>query len=583
MIMSRLICQLKIWKYCFPPISSSVMIFFSLLLLINTVRPRFYPTINRVTTPLPMEIYVLNPHLDTTILVIVSVLTAAMIAIQYVRDWRLRILVVLGVTTSPIIHYLIPLITAYILIMIQIVSGEWGLIKNSLLGVVLIATIVEALALIGWLTLPLNPETYDTLENPYPWMESKLFHILSPLQPLIASILVISPILYLIIAYFKLPLPKFQNLPKTRISTYLLIASVVLSILLAYYPYIPSMNPTGRPVGVDILWGRAYATNLERMLSVSSREVLGEMFTIFPIRETPLIFLVMYVVAVAMRLPALTVAKMFPLVLAPCYVLSIYFTTRILVRDDLTAGLSSLIAAVSRFFTVAMFSGYLANWLAIICILPSIALLISGVGEGSYRKALYSSILSIAALLAHPYTWIVYFTAAIIYMVLARRSLKIFTLWMSVNLAIVLTGVYMLGSMMGVERLISSSLHSLNIRNLADFWSINTYLFRYYNAGYQTIPLLYILAVIGILSIRGLQGGFFKTLLAICTPFYFTGSTTIQARILTILPLEILGVIGLATILSIMHGWYKRLSIVVLVFLIFMNYTLRSLAGMLII
>lgn len=383
--------------------------------------------------------------------------------------------------------------------------------------------------------------------------------------------------------YFKLPTPRFRSLKfKDGFPVYLLIVPVALSVFLVFYPYIPSMNPTGEPVGVDILEKRMYASCLEEMLSVSFQEALGQMFTVFS-GSMPLTFLVMYIVAVTTKLPALTVAKMFPLILAPSYVLSIYFTTKLLLGDSFTAWLASFIAATSQFFTVAMFSGYLANWLAFILILPSIALLIKGLEEKSYRRVLYSLILSVVALFTHPYVWTIYIVAIAVYTALKRKHLKMLILWVAVNLATDLTKTYILNTIGGIRGELVTASYNLSIENLMAFWNINIHLFRYFHAGYQTIPVLYILAIVGLLSMQGIQGDIFKILVATCIPFYFTGSEIVQSRILFNLPLDILAAIGLTTILATTHGKHKHLSITILVLLIFINYALRALAGMVII
>jgi hypothetical protein len=448
--------------------------------------------------------------------------------------------------------------------------------RGSLAVFMVLIIIIEVLSLTGWLLLPLSPKPYDLLENPYPWIEAKLFYLASLLQPVIASMLILTPIIYLVVKYF-IPPPTYRGL-NSKYSHYLLPISTTLSIFLAYYPYIPSINPSGKPVGVDIEW--IYVPIFEELMGLEFREALVKASTVLLGR--PFFFIPLYILLLATRLPPILVTKFLPLALAPCYVLSVYLSVKVLTKDRFTASISSFIAATSHFFTVGMFSGQLANWLAFIFIQPSTALLIEAVRLGSYRKALYSTVLSIVAMYTHAHLWAVYFASIAIYTVMRRRGVKILALWLSINIVMDLVKTYVLNTSGGVRGDVEIASSSCTLDNLYSFWIINNHLFRYFYAGYLAMPLLYILAIVGLISVKESYGELFRILVAISTPIYFASPEGLQARVLLSLPLDILASIGLTLIL----GRCRRgegIITVVLILLIFTNYSLRALAGMVVI
>ncbi|MEM2195391.1 MAG: hypothetical protein QW803_13145, partial [Candidatus Methanomethylicia archaeon] len=56
-------------------VSISVMVFFTLLYLVNVFKPIIYPTINRVTIPRRVAIYFMDQYFDLLILLSSSVVT----------------------------------------------------------------------------------------------------------------------------------------------------------------------------------------------------------------------------------------------------------------------------------------------------------------------------------------------------------------------------------------------------------------------------------------------------------------------------------------------------------------------------
>lgn len=576
--MTSILRFLRLWRIL--PIPLSIAIFLTLLYIVNFLKPLFYPTINRASFPRRMTIHIIDPYIDF-ILLILSIMATVSILLVLLNHKRRVILLILALiliyclASSSYLFLCFPLILAVFFVLIP--GGlRIAVAKGSLAVFMVLIIAVEVLALIGWLLLPLSPKPYDLLENPYPWIEAKLFYLASLPQPVIASMFMLTPIIYLVIKYF-LTLPTYTGL-KIKPPYYLPIASTVLSIFLAYYPYIPSINPSGKPVGVDIEW--IYVPIFEELMGMEFREALVRASTVLFGR--PFFFIPLYILLLATRLPPILVTKFLPLALAPLYVLSVYLSVKILTRDSFTASISSFIAATSLFFTVGMFSGQLANWLAFIFIQPSIALLIEAVRLESYRKALYSTILSIVAMYTHAHLWAVYFASIAIYTVMRRRGVKIIALWLSINIVMDLFKTYILNTSGGVRGDVEIASSSWSIDNLYSFWIINNHLFRYFYAGYLAMPLLYILAIVGLISIKESYGELFRVLVAISTPIYFASPEPLQARVLLSLPLDILASIGLTLILG-KCGRNKCIIITILTFLIFINYSLRALAGMVVV
>jgi len=193
-----------------------------------------------------------------------------------------------------------------------------------------------------------------------------------------------------------------------RIWTAILACFALLAAFLGYYPYFH--DPVYLLVGTDIYWRNALPA--ERVLSSTSwLEAAAK-------ERHPLVVLG---IAVASRLTGLEVE----LLLRFAYValilgfgLTIFALVFIAFRSIALASLSALVSVVSVSTTTGMYTGVVANWIALIVWTISLISL-AIVGSHSLRRQLVSflglAIGSLVVLFTHPWTWIAMMVGLIAY------------------------------------------------------------------------------------------------------------------------------------------------------------------------
>src|SRR2546421_10366132 len=202
----------------------------------------------------------------------------------------------------------------------------------------------------------------------------------------------------------------FKILSRPRL---LLIISLAASILLAFVPYRPDLNPSGTLVGMD---SPTYVTWITQMTSKPLLQALQYSFVTGLDGSRPLLLILLYLVASAGVSPDLIVEYL-PIVLAPLLSLSSYVFVRYGHGSANFAALAALFTPLSFYVTVGMWGGYYANMLGLIEAYLFLTCLI--VFSKSPSTARYGAMfaLSIAVFLTHPWTWILIITASLFFAV----------------------------------------------------------------------------------------------------------------------------------------------------------------------
>ena len=181
-----------------------------------------------------------------------------------------------------------------------------------------------------------------------------------------------------------------------------LVGAVILSVFVGWFPYAiaPDAGPWEGFVGVDTQY---YYEDLVRLASMDPTEAFSAAFRYAPSR--PLFFHQLLVLSGLGLSPKLVVA-LEPAVLAVALALSTYFFVWASFRREDYAALASLLVPLSPVFTVGMFGGLFANWLAL-----AVLLVVYGVFLLSLRRKPRRVFLPLALLLSplllfiHPWTW----------------------------------------------------------------------------------------------------------------------------------------------------------------------------------
>jgi len=199
---------------------------------------------------------------------------------------------------------------------------------------------------------------------------------------------------------------KTTRLTESRIWIVVMGCFVLLATFLGYYPYF--RDPAYPLVGTDIYWRNALPA--ERVLSSTSWLAAAK-------ERHPLVVLG---IAVASRLTGLGVESLLRfayigLILA--FGLSIFVLVFIASRSRALAVLSALVSVVSVSTTIGMYTGVVANWIALIVWITSLASL--AIAGHSLRRQLISffglAIGSLVVLFIHPWTWIAMIVGLIAY------------------------------------------------------------------------------------------------------------------------------------------------------------------------
>src|SRR3989441_5562532 len=202
----------------------------------------------------------------------------------------------------------------------------------------------------------------------------------------------------------------FKILSRPRL---LLIISLAASILLAFVPYRPDLNPSGTLVGID---SPTYVTWISLMLSKPIPQALQYSFVEGLDGSRPLLLIILYMVA-SLGVSPSQIIEYLPMLLAPLLALSTYAFVRFGHGSQGLAGLTALFTPFSFYVSVGLWGGYYANMLALILVFLFMTLILLFSKSPSATKYSMMFALSVALFLTHPWTWILIITACLVFAV----------------------------------------------------------------------------------------------------------------------------------------------------------------------
>src|SRR6266566_2104972 len=151
----------------------------------------------------------------------------------------------------------------------------------------------------------------------------------------------------------------FRILSQPRL---LLTISIAVSVLLAFVPYRPDLNPNGILVGVD---SPTYVTWRSQMLGRPLPQALQYSFVEGLDGSRPLLLVILYMVA-SLGVSPSQVIEYLPMILAPLLALSSYAFVRYGHGSASFAGLAALFAPFTFYLPVGLWGGYYANMLGLV-------------------------------------------------------------------------------------------------------------------------------------------------------------------------------------------------------------------------
>jgi hypothetical protein len=191
----------------------------------------------------------------------------------------------------------------------------------------------------------------------------------------------------------------------------LLAISVASSVLLAFLPYRPDLNPNGILVGID---SPLYVTWINHMLARPAVQALQYSFVEGLDGSRPLLLVVLYMVS-SLGVSPSQVVEYLPMILAPLLSLSSYAFVRFGQGTASFAGLTALFAPFSFYVPVGLWGGYYANMAALVLAYFFLTFLLIFSKSPSIPKYCAMFSLSVALFLTHPWTWVLVVTTCLLF------------------------------------------------------------------------------------------------------------------------------------------------------------------------
>src|SRR3989442_278416 len=357
---------------------------------------------------------------------------------------------------------------------------------------------------------------------------------------------------------------------------------MVSACALAYTPYRSDINPGGTPVGVDT---PLYIQWVNQMLQRPIFDALGYAFSKASNGSRPLSLIFPYAIASLFGVQADVAVKFYPLFLAPLLVVASFLFVYLGLGDKRTAGLVGLMTAFSFQFTVGMWAGYYANWLALAESYLLLGMLLRFASSGSKTGFAGIVLFSLALLFTHPWTWDLMILLSIIFMIERSirshdfRRMRLIILIGIINVAADAIKSFVLGGYSGGRAGLDIATSSLGFSQLPAFSPNIVALFDQYYDGLMADALVLIFALLVIWRSSFGSNGFLRLLVwwvALASlPFPFLGSV-LQTRIVYLLPIPVLASAAIIGIEKLGQGRVQRALILSLILLYCANYSLSS-------
>jgi hypothetical protein len=234
---------------------------------------------------------------------------------------------------------------------------------------------------------------------------------------------------------------------------------MLLSLVIGLIPHQPQINLDNRQIGVDTDYYVKWTNALTH--AADYREFIHQAFVVQSFGDRPLTLIFLFTIAKILNVANFySIVEHVPLILGPLLVLAVFFLTHELTSNEKQALLASFLTSISFQVTVGIYTGFYANWFALIIGYLSFVFLLRSLRYSSNKLNLaIFSLLLIALLFTHVHTWsviVVVMSVFLIIMIKAKHYCKkrivllFIILSSSVVLDIVKTSIT--GSMTGIEK-----------------------------------------------------------------------------------------------------------------------------------
>jgi len=380
--------------------------------------------------------------------------------------------------------------------------------------------------------------------------------------------------------------------PVRRGSSFLLVVAVSLMLvtLVTVYPYFPSLNSSGKFVGVDVPFYEWQLMELNSLGNLNS--VVFRAFQ-FPDRPLSLLFLFLGWKVTGVSIRQATVIS--EVVLGLLLLLATYFFVRTAGFNSFYASLAMLFTVASYHVTVGMYGGLFANMVGLVFMYSFLGLVFACLRTCSWRLCLMAVVFQSLLLFSHANTWDMsmgivglFFLFILLEWLIKRKNssrlLMLFAILVAgVSLNFVRNSVLHIG--IGTVEAVGVAKSGVSLFNLLSVWqTLGASLGSFMGIGFVNPVLLFFAGLGGIavaLDSRLVSRFLTTSLVAASVPFIL-GDYVVQTRILYNLPVQVFAFLGLLALLSFVERFFsakeaKRIGflLVLLIIIVELNYVFR--------
>ncbi|MGQ9514355.1 MAG: hypothetical protein ACUVTL_04820 [Thermoproteota archaeon] len=401
-------------------IVGSASLFLSLIHTINLLKITYYPVFHRMSYEKTIHIVLFSNWLDSVLIIFISTVASFLMILKLgcKRLYAVPILIVLNLSAilaafnmfDIAMAMLIVGTSAFILIGAFVMKMAIAITE----GIIAIYCIIEAGSLIYWFIYPLAlPSQITDMLSRLSSIEAQLFYAPADLTPIAMLVLLFSLPLSLSTRWFRkkddMKITKLEICIDGRV---LLVGAIILTTLITSYPYLPSINPSGKYVGTDIYY---YSEWLGQMDAYPNQ---ATQFAIKHGSSRPLFLLLLFYLNHQLKIQTIIFLEWLAVPIF-CLLTFSVFLFGFVIRDCNFAGLAALLSSFSINVVAGMYTAYYSNVLALSLLYIALPILILSIKRGSYLLVLPSCALSIITIFIHPWTW-AFLLAAIFTFVLFR-------------------------------------------------------------------------------------------------------------------------------------------------------------------
>ncbi len=476
----------------------------------------------------------------------------------------------------------------------------------------LVLLAVEFLSLSRWILYPFCPSI--SYEDSSWWpvhLETNLFYLPASLAPFVLAIT--------LFLWIMIPLRRYLRIVRARVrigervitlwderkssserlakpemfglkfSVLALACSIGFASVFAVYPYLPSLNPDGKHVGIDL------SDYEEWLFEMSKGDWLeAGAYAFFSHRDRPLSVLLIFGGHQITSFSPRTTLKFMPLLLGPSLIVAAFYFLLEATENWTVSSIAALLAALSYPVTVGVLGALFSNWMALVMVFLFSGLMMRSMRERSWWWAIFAGLAMVFVLFMHSYTWGMLIGVLGIYglllVVLGVRGekvwwkLKVVSVIVIVNVVTDVVRNWLLGSVGVAREVVSEAGSKLALEFLGQFWSGLNWALQEPMGGFYMNFVVLFLALIGAFFICLRDEPVHRYLtswLMLSSVLFILGSSTAKWRILYNLPVTIFAAIGLYYVsrrlrsLEIRHARVLESLCILLVVLINVNYGFR--------